>query len=312
MPTDLQSLQITDAVEHLRQIDPHQVVPRRWPRPLPYACVAAAAALALLLWPLRTPQAEAGPSEPLPHIVAEAEQIEESLQELEDEARQADNKELQKLVEELRKKTEEMKQPDINEREALAKLSEMQAAIQSQQAQYNTALVDGELQSLGSAMSAAAEMEGAGRALQESKLEKAAQELERLEDPQLNHKEQKAVEEKLKQVAKETGDVGLGQLSGAVSDLAESLKGGKGKGKKATRVLTREVRNQARRRRINNLLEAELARLNEGKCNCQSNSLVKGKRPEKSMSPSSTFGMTTSGKVQGRRPTCTANAIRWS
>src|SRR5438105_618491 len=55
-PTDLQSLQIADAAEHLRQVDPQQVVPWRWPGPLPYACAAAAAALALLLWPLRTPQ----------------------------------------------------------------------------------------------------------------------------------------------------------------------------------------------------------------------------------------------------------------
>jgi hypothetical protein len=82
------------------------------------------------------------------------------------------------------------KQPGVDEREALAKLSEMQAAIQAQQAQHNTALVDGELQSLGSAMSAATALEGAGRALQETKLEKAAQELEKIEDPQLAHTRQ--------------------------------------------------------------------------------------------------------------------------
>jgi hypothetical protein len=201
----------------------------------------------------------------------------------------------------LRQKIEEMKQPGVDEREALAKLSEMEAAIQSQQAQYNSALVDGQLQSLGAAMSAAAALEGAGKALQENKLDKAAKELEQLEDPQLDRKEQKVVEEKLKQVAKEMGDVGLGQLSGAVSDFADSLKGGKGKGKKATKVLAREVKNQARRKRINDLLNGELDNLKEGKCNCQSNSLVKGKRPEKSKSPSSTFGASTSGNVQGEK-----------
>jgi hypothetical protein len=297
--TDLQTLQIGDAVEHLRRVEPRAVVPVRAPRLLALAGLAAGVALVLGLWPVGTPQADAGPPEPLPQVVAEAERLRESLEDLEEAARQDENKELEKLVEELRQKLEEMKQPGIDEREALAKLSEMQAAVQAQQAQYNTALVDGKLQSLGTAMCAATPLEGAGKALQESKLEKAAQELEKLEDPQLNRKEARAVEEKLKQVAREMGEVGLGQLSGAVSDFAESLKGGKGKGKKATRVLAREVKNQARRKRVNDLLNAEVDRLQEGKNEIQANSMVKGKKPEKSTSPSSTFGMTTSGNVQG-------------
>ncbi len=202
-------------------------------------------------------------------------------------------------MEKLRKIAESMKEPGVDEREALAKLSEMQAAVQAQQAQYNTALVDGQLQSLGSALCAATPLEGAGKALQEAKLEKAAQELEKLDEPKLEHKQAKAVEEKLKQVARQMGEVGLGQLSSAVSDFAESLRGGKGKGKQATRVLAREVKNQARRKRVNELLNSELDNLKESKCNCQYNSLRRGKKPQKSTSPSSTFGATTSGNVLG-------------
>jgi hypothetical protein len=303
--TPLQSLQIADAAEHLQHVDPRQVAPVRRPRSLPYALGlwVAAAAIAVLMWvfPFGTPSVEAGPAPAPPQIVAEAERLQESLQDLEEVARQEDNKELEKLVEQLRQKIDEMKQPGVDEREALAKLSEMEAAIQAQQAQYNTAVVDGQLQSLGAAMSAAVALEGAGKALQENKLDKAAKELEQLEDPQLDRKEQKVVEEKLKQVAKEMGDVGLGQLSGAVSDFADSLKGGKSKGKKATKVLAKEVKNQARRKRINDLLNSELDNLKEGKCNCQSNSLTKGKKPYKSTSPSSTFGMETSGNVQGEK-----------
>src|SRR5579875_726642 len=303
--TPFQTLQIADAAEHLQRVDPRQVAPLERPRSLPYALGLwlAAATIALLMWmfPIGIPSVEAGPAPAPPQIVAEAERLQESLQDLEEAARQEDNKELEKLVEQLRQKIEEMKQPGIDEREALAKLSEMEAAIQAQQAQYNTAVVDGQLQALGAAMSAAAALEGAGKALQENKLDKAAKELEQLDDPPLDRKEQKVVEEKLKQVAKEMGNVGLGQLSGAVSDFADSLKGGKGKGKKATKVLAREVRNQARRKRINDLLTGELDNIKEGKCNCQNNSLVKGKSPYKSTSPSSNFGAETSGNVQGEK-----------
>jgi hypothetical protein len=303
--TPLQSLQIADTVEHFQYVDPREVAPPKRPRSLPYALGlwAAAAAIAAVvgLFPFGAPSVEAGPAPVPPQVLAEAERLQESLQDLEDAARQEDNKELEKLVEQLREKIEEMKQPGVDEREALAKLSEMEAAIQTQQTQYNTAVVDGQLQSLGSAMCAATALEGAGKALQETKLDKAVKELEQLDDPQLDRKEAKAVEEKLKQVAKDMGDVGLGQLSGATANFADSLKGGKGKGKKASKVLARQVKNAARRKRINDLLNAELDNLKEGKCNCQSNSLVKGKRPYKSTSPSSTFGAETSGNVQGEK-----------
>jgi hypothetical protein len=305
-PSALHTLQIADAVDHLRLVDPRQVVPLKRPRSLPYALGlwVAAAGIAVVVWlfPLVSSPVEAGPAQVPPQVLAEAERLQESLQDLEEIAREEENKELEQLVEELRKKTEEMKQPGVDEREALAKLSEMEAAIQAQQAQYNSAVVDGQLQSLGSAMSAAVALEGAGKALEECKFDKAAQELEKLDEPKLERKEAKVVEEKLKKVAKEMGDVGLGQLSGAVSDFADSVKGGKGKGKKATKVLAKEVKNQARRKRINALLEGELDNLKESKDNLQqNNSLVRGKKPEKSTSPSSTFGATTSGNVQGEK-----------
>src|SRR5262249_49780708 len=173
------------------------------------------------------------------------------------------------------------------------------AAVQALQAQFNMAVVDGQLQSLGSAMRSANATEGAGKALEQGKYEKGAEELEKLEEGQIDRKEAKALEEKLKQVAKESNNVGLGQLSAAVSDLADAVKGGKGNVKKATKTLAKEVSKQAKRRKINELLNAQLEDLKESKCNCQCNSLVKGKKPEKSTSPSSTFGMTTSGNVFG-------------
>jgi hypothetical protein len=299
---DLHHLQIADTLSHLGGMDPDRVVPMRTPRVLPYALAALVVAAVLPFALPRASEASATPPEPLAQVVAEAEKIQESLQELEEVAEQEESKELKELVTKLKEQVEEMKQPGVDEREALAKLSEMQSAIQAQMAQFNVAVVDGQLASLGAAMSAATALEGAGKALQEAKLDKAAQELEKLEDPQLDRKEQKAVEEKLREVSKKMGEAGLGSLSSAVSDFAENIKGGKNaKVSKASKVLAREVKSQARRKKINALLMGQLDDLNESKCNCQANSLVTGKKPQKSMSPSSSFGMTTSGNVEGQR-----------
>jgi hypothetical protein len=308
-PSDnvLYQLQIDDAAQHLANVQPGRVLPLRLPRALGLGAVLAVAAIALLVWPTGPQVAEAGPPAPLAAVVAEAERIEERWKEFEEQARNDENKELEKLAQEIREKVEEMKQPGVDEREALAKLSEMQAAITAQQAQYNVGLVDGQLQALGEAMSAAQALDSAGKALQEAKYEKAAKELEALDDPPIDRKEGQALEEKLKQVAQGMGEVGLGQISAAVSEMAEGVKGGKGKMQKGAREVAKQVSKHGKLKKLNDLLEGELAKLTEGKANCQRNSFVKGKHPEKSLSPSESFGMGTSGNVQGEKTNMLAN-----
>jgi hypothetical protein len=293
---------VADAAEHLATVEARAVVPLRVPRSLPYALGLLAVAVALLSWPLDARRAQASLTEPLPGIVAVADQVRQDLLQLDELAKEEQNQELKDLVSKLKEMAEEMKEPGVDEREALAKLSEMQTEIAALQAQFNVGLVDGQLASLGAAMSASPALEGAGQALQEAKHDKAAEKLEELEDPEMTRKEAKAVEEKMKQVADAMGEAGLGQLSDAVSEMAEGLSDGKGgKFKKGTKKLAKEVRNQARRRRINRTLLAQLARLSDAKCDCQSNNLAKGKLPLKSLSPSNSFGMSTSGNVIGEK-----------
>src|SRR5207244_10365460 len=113
---------------------PVRVVPMRTPTILPYAVAAPVAAAVLPFALPRTSEANAEPREPLAYVVAEAEKIQESLQELEEIAKNEDNPELKELVQKLKNIAEEMKEPNVDEKEALAKLSEMQSAIQAQMA----------------------------------------------------------------------------------------------------------------------------------------------------------------------------------
>jgi hypothetical protein len=299
---ELHDLQIADAVDHLQRLQMNKVAPIKAPRRLAAAAfVSLAAAVLIAFWPAPQSRTEAALLPAPDNIVAAAEKLQQSLQELEDVANREDAKDLKDLVADLKKKAEEMKEPGVDERQALAKLSEMQAAVQALAAELNSAVIDGQMQSLGSALASANAFEGAGRALQDVKLEKAAQELEKIDEVQLERKEAKALEEKLRQVAKDAGGAGMGSLGAAVSELADSVKGGKSKAKHASKVLAKEVSNQAKRRKLNDLLRGELDELKECKCDCQCNSLVTGKKPQKSTTPSSSFGMTESGNIQGEK-----------
>ncbi len=309
-PTDLQSLQMADAVSHLGRVEPKAVVPLRAPRALAFALPAAAAAAVLLAWPLARPAAEAGPAPVPDNILATAAEQKEKLaalekklaettQDFDDEKSDEEKKGLKELLKKLAQKIEELTEPGTDEREALAKLSEMQAEMQALANQLNVAALEGQLSSLGTALAASSAFEGAGKALQEGKLEKAARELEKIDEVKLTPKEAKALEEKLKQLAKQMGDAGEGSLSDAVSELADALRGGKGRVGKATRSIAKKVNNAVKRRRLNDLLRGEYEELQECKCDCNGGARVRTNK--KSDSPSSTWGRAAAGNIDGER-----------
>jgi hypothetical protein len=302
-------LQLADAMSHLDRVEPREVAPYKAPRLLPGAIVAAALAMVLSLVPLKQDEASASPSLPNENIVAQAEEITDSLKELEEELNKDVDPQLEALLKELKEKAEALKEPGVDVKEALAKISEMQAAIQSAQSQASLEQVDQQLQEIGEAMASAKALEGAGQALAEGKYDKAAKELAELDDIELERNEARNVAEKLKKAAKRAkGDAGDGSISDASNELAEGIEEEdaskvKGAGKK----LGEKAKGQARKKKINDLLKAELDSLSECKCNCQKNSTAKGKKKQKSNSPSQSWGMSESGNIDGDSTGLAAN-----
>lgn len=311
-PTELQSIQIGEALSHLGTIKADAVVPLKAPGAWPFALVALVAATVALALPLAQTEAQAGPAPVPEHIAAVVadqkaklaaleKKLDETTQDLEDEKADDEKKGLKDLIGKLAQKLEEINQSGTDEKEALAKLSEMQAELQALANQLNVAAMDGQLSSLGTALAASAAFEGAGKALMDGKLEKAAKELEKLDEVELTPKEAKALEEKLKQLAKQMGDAGQGSLGDAVAELAESLKGGKGKVGQAAKNLAKKINNSVKRRKANDLLTQQLEELKEAKCQCQNNGGARIKAPGKSNDPSSNWGRAISGNLDGEK-----------
>ena len=155
-------------------------------------------------------------------MLAAALEAEESLEDLEEAAKKENDPKLKELVQKLNETIQEMKLPGVDTKEALAKLSEMQAAITAQQAQFNVGLVDAQMQALGEAMASTQALEGAGKALQQGKYDKAAEQLEKAE-PKFDRKEAKTLKDKLAQAAKAMEEAGLAELSTATTELSESM-----------------------------------------------------------------------------------------
>lgn len=296
--SQLQLMQIHDALGHLENVQANDVVPFRIPRMLPIACLAFVLMVGLALIPLANTTA-AKLTSPLDHIVSAAEYLEETmlaeLERMKEEAK--DQPELEQLVSELQDMLEQMKEPGVDQREALAKLSEMQAAVAAAQTEFNMDVIDANMRALGAAMAPALAMKAAASALQEGKYDKAAEKIEAIDLASLSKKEAKTVAEELKKVSAGMADTGLGQLSEVTAEYCEGLADGDpGKCNSGAAKLAKLSRTYALRKAVGMCLNGQLARLGECKDNCNKNGGLAGQQRSQ---PSNTWGRGSSGSPFG-------------
>jgi hypothetical protein len=297
-PTEIESLQLADALHHLERVEARQVVPFVIPNSFRWSLASAGLAVLLLCWPTGHAQVNAGPAQPLAAIVTEAEIVREDLEELLEQLPEDHDPEIDAVIQELLAKAEEMKEPGVDVREALAKLSEMQAALQEVAAQLNIAAADEQMKAIGEALQSAESLQDAGKALQEGQYDKAASELSKLDNPKLDRKESRAVADKLNQAAEAADKKGLKKLSEAAKKTAEGLdKDNASQTKTGLSKLAESAKQQGNSKKISEMLKKQGDKLAECKGNCQANAQgdkLAGK-------PSQKAGRGTNETVQGNR-----------
>ncbi|HUE70740.1 MAG TPA: hypothetical protein VMP01_07600 [Pirellulaceae bacterium] len=293
-------LALDDALTHLKGVNPREVVPLRVPRVVPYAVAALLATGILVGISVWNKPAIAEPPTALDVVVAQADRITDELKELEEFAKEEKNTEIEKLVEEIKAAAEELRKPGVDTREALAKLSEMQAALQQEQAKYNVAAMDAQLKAVGEALALAEPLAEAGQALSSGQYEKAAELLEQLEQPQLDRQTEKAVKEKLDAAAKQMSDHEQSSLSKAAGEMSQGLGGDGKKFSEGSKKLAGESRKQGKRKKLSDLLQKQCNCLSEckGECECEGNNKSLGKSKGKG---GKNWGLGASGGELGER-----------
>jgi hypothetical protein len=158
----------------------------------------------------------------------------------------------------------------MDPKEALAKLSEMEAALQEQQERLNQDNIEAALQQVGDALALAEEMQAAGEAMAKGKMEKAAEELAKLELPELDRKTENAVTEQLQLVENQSNGAAKKKLKSAVQKMCQGLSGGdRSKFKEGIEGLAGECKKQGRRKKLSDLLRKQCQCLGECKSECE-------------------------------------------
>ena len=269
-PTVWQELQIEDARQHLASVEPLVVAPIRAPRSWVWALSVTAVAVVIVFSGTRTEQALA---ENVRNsvVLAQANTIEDSLEELHEFDAEGVDAEIEELLRELAERLDDLRQPGLDPREALARLSEMESALQDKQQQLKSPGTEAQLADIGAALSLSDEMQAAGEAMATGELDKAAEELAKLEMPKLDRQTEKAVTEKLNAVEANDGIGTSRKLKEAAAQTSAGLsKGSRSKFRDGMEGLAGECRKQGRRKKLSDLLKKQCRCLSECKSECES------------------------------------------
>jgi hypothetical protein len=302
----VQELQLQDAEEHVRSINPVEVVPIRVPRWFVSAMVLNLCAAAILMAPVRS---ESAIPPPVVNEVVnrQADKVQESLQELRAIHEEQKDPELEKLLQELQSVLQEMKEPGVDPKEAMAKLSEMESALMDMQAQLKDPESLAQMEKVGEALALSPAMAQAGNALAKGELDKAAEQLAKLEMPELDRQTEKAMLEKLEQAKSQPNkNDGASQkkpennIDKAAEQMSQGLsQGNRSKFGDGAKGLSGEAKKMANKKKLSNLLKKQCECLSECKSECESE--CQSQSESKSNKPSNKAGKAAGDKTPGEK-----------
>ena len=267
----LRRLQIEDAETHLQSVDPVLIAPIQAPRLWGWGILMAATAFVLSFFAGQPERIYAAP-EINTVVSSQADRAASGLEELEQFQHEQNDPELEKVLKELARQVTALKTPGLDPKEALAKLSEMEAALQEMQQQVAESSVEAQLQEVGAALSLAEAMAAAGQALAKGEMEKAAEELNKLEMPELDRKTEKTMSEKLEKIQHAMSEIGKNEsLRESLKKISEGISSGnKDKFQDGKKGLADECSKQGQKKKLSDLLMKQCQRLSDCKSECES------------------------------------------
>lgn len=301
----LMKLQIANTIQGLQQVDAKAVLPIRISKLTPAAIGLCALLVALPFLPQEQPTAPVIDTAVQQIVNDQASALDETMvEELRELAEKTQEPELKDLVDEIEKLVESMKSPEVDQREALAKLSEMQQNLAEALNQFSAEKTDADLKELAAALESAESMQAIAEALKDGKYEKAAEQLEKIDASSLTRKEREAVAANLKKFRENLGEGKKGELSESAQEMQEGLeKDNPSQCKDGQCKAAGVCKKQGMKKSIANCLNCQLNRLSECKSQCQAQCNMSGGQVKKSTEDTNKVGKAASNKPLGEEAT---------
>jgi hypothetical protein len=270
-------------------------------------------AAAILLVPIRS-QAPGTPPVVNEVVHRQTQKLEKNFEDLRSMQIEQQDPELEKLLQELQSTLEEMKEPGVDPKEAMAKLSEMESALIEMQAQLNDPQAAAQLEKVGQALTLSPEMAQAGHALSKGDLDKAAEQLAKLDMPELDRQTEKSILEKLEQAKSQADskksskqEKAENQIDRATDQMRQGLgQGNRSKFNEGAKGLSNETKKLSKRKKLSSLLKKQCESLSECKSECENE--CQSESTAKSSNPDNQAGKSAGDKAPGEKTSAlTAN-----
>lgn len=264
----LRRLQVEDAETQLQSVNPVTVAPIHPPKSWGWGILLTVLAGMLSFFAGEPPRIHAA-TEINNVVSAQADRAAVGVAQLKQLQQEQHDPELEKVLMELARQLTELKTPGLAPKEALARLSEMDAVLQKMQQQVAEASVIAELQEVGEALALAEAMAVAGQAMARGEMEKSAAELSKLEIPKLDRKTEKAIGEKLEHIQSNSNP--KQSLKESLQKVSEGLSSGdRNKFQDGMKSLAGECKKQGQKKKLSDLLKQQSQCLSECKSACES------------------------------------------
>ena len=302
----LMKLQIEDAKQGLQRIEPTALLPFRDSAMMSTAVVGCGLLFALtFVQPTQSqPLIDSEANELVQQVANDQAQtldetIVEALREL---AKESDEPKLDALAAEIERQVEAMKGEKVDQREALANLSQMQQSLAESLNQFGAEKTAAELKQLAAALQSAEALQPAAELLKAEKYQQAAEQLEKIDASSLSKQERDAVAADLKKLresekqGKQSEVMESAELmqQGLEKNDAAQFKDGQSKAASA-------AKKQGAQQSIANNLRTQLNRLSESKSQFQAQAA--GGAVQKSTRDSNKVGQAASNKPFGDEAT---------
>ena len=303
--TTMERLQIADAVEHAKKVDPVAVLPFRMPRSIFRAfCTLVVAVLlcAASSWIDHNKIIEA--ALPIDELISINDQLHEELLEPVKELAEDNPEEqpIQKLPEKIEELLKKLQENNTDPKESLLTLSQMEAVLNAAKEEFQLEAMDDSLADLADALSAAEATRSASQAMKDGNFAKASQELKNANTEDMSKQERKAVSDKLKSLIPTMQKRNQEKLAKISEKLAKELEEGNCDGAKESNCEIAGICDKhGLRKGICQGLDSKLALL--GLCKSQCSGACQGNQDggeakSKSNSPSNNWGKGTAGDPQ--------------
>lgn len=276
--TLMERLQLDDAASCAEKIDPKLVIPYRLPFRFFVALFITGITFAVgFVSPYLFQQQTAVAAVRLPEIVLAAATLQSELVEKIEELaeKNPEEKNLRELSGELQKLVNQLDQSATEPKEALATLSEMEAAIRSVLSEFQIETFDASMKEVAEAMSAAEATRPISRALKEEQYAQAAKELQKFDAQTMetmSKQERNAVGDQMKKTLDNMDHRNQKTLQEKTEKLAEGFEqNDTEKVREGMDEFSAECNKQALRKAISNSLEGKLTLLGLYKSECNGN-----------------------------------------